>query len=334
MENKHNILHESCRTDLAVELKEQMQETMLEGVEVYSRQFEIDGLEETRIRIVNEHGASIMGKPEGMYITLEMTEDVFHDGRQQVQDAIVEILRDLIGDEAKHILVVGLGNREVTPDALGPVVMEHLQVTRHLKKCGIFNREVVLAAIAPGVMAQTGMETVEIIKGIVQETAPDVVIVIDALAARQSKRLNRTIQFCDTGIAPGAGVGNNRQKMDKTSLGVNVIAVGVPTVISVPTIICDAMQHFMYLLEEELGGERDGNESFERPARNREKTGFTGLSSQVAQLSEQERYQLAQELVQPYFSDLFVTPKNIDEEVHRMSVCIADGINAYIERVE
>lgn len=357
------ILHENCRTDLALELREQMQDSLIDGIKVYTKQFEIDGLEETRIHIVNEYGASMMGKPEGMYVTLEMTENAFRDGKKQIEEAIVDILKDLIASEVKQILVVGLGNRDVTPDALGPVVVEHLQVTRHLDRCGIEKQAVLLSAIAPGVMAQTGMETVEIIKGIVKETTPDVVIVIDALAARQSKRLNRTIQFCDTGIAPGAGVGNNRAKMDKESLGVDVIAIGVPTVIAVPTIICDAMQHFLCLLEAEerknaVEREVAGKKRAEREAAGKRKADdmnncgmncegktdgyekqedcekFSSLSSQVAKLSQQEQYQLAQELVQPYFTDLFVTPKNIDEEMYRMSLCIAQGINAYIEGVE
>jgi spore protease len=244
----------------------------------------------------------------GQYVTLEM-----HKLYEPcVQHKLAEILKDVLDTlcpKAQHLLMVGLGNRSVTPDAVGPMVIEQLDVTRHLYEHGLLNAKGTcknVAAIAPGVMAQTGMETVEIVKGLVSQLSPDVVIVIDALAARSSNRLNRTIQLCDTGIHPGAGVGNNRQRMDAHTLGVKVVAIGVPTVIAVPTIISDAMQQLLCLLGEQHAGKL------------------------VEELSYEEQYRLAEELVKPYFSDMFVTPKNIDEEMETVSACIAKGLNAYI----
>ena len=145
------------------------------------------------------------------------------------------------------MLVVGLGNREVTPDALGPEVVGNLRITRHVVKeygKAAFEKEKVhmVSGIVPGVMAQTGMETLEIVRGVVEETQPDVVVAIDALAARSSKRLNRTIQISDAGIHPGSGVGNHRHSLTRETIGVPVVAIGVPPVVDAATIVYDAVR--------------------------------------------------------------------------------------------
>lgn len=300
----------SCHTDLAVEMKEEVEQKQeLMGVEVSTKKHSYYGITETRIQIVDERGEAALGKPVGNYVTLEVEKLYREPVQKKIAKIICEVI-DHLSQSAQNILVAGLGNRSVTPDAIGPAVIEHLQITRHLFQCGYVKSDAlnmkVVSAIAPGVMAQTGMETVEVLQGIIEKTHPQVVVVVDALAARSSNRLNRTIQLCDTGISPGAGVGNNRQKMNEETLGVKVIAIGVPTVIAVPTIISDAMQQLLFLLGAEHAGKL------------------------VEELSYDEQYQLAEELVKPYFTDMFVTPKNIDEEVMMMSECIAQGINAYI----
>ena len=157
------------------------------------------------------------------------------------------------GEDAS-VLMVGLGNRAVTPDALGPRVADNLNITRHIVreygKYAMGEEEVTLvSALVPGVMAQTGMETAEIIRGVVEETKPDVILAVDALAARNSKRLNRTIQIADTGISPGSGVGNHRNAITEESMGVPVIAIGVPTVVDAATIVNDAMENLMTEME-------------------------------------------------------------------------------------
>ena len=237
------------RTDLALETKERFEEDDVEirGVsveEVYREELDI---RVTRVRIETENGAKIMGKPVGEYVTLEApglleAEEEYHS---LVAEELSGYIRDMIGEEEKSVLVVGLGNRDVTPDALGPQVVEHLLITRHIIReygaCA-FGRESMnrISAIAPGVMAQTGMETFEIVKGIVKETSPNLVIAIDALAARSSKRLNRTIQLSDAGIHPGSGVGNHRNSLTKENLGVDILAIGIPTVVDAATIVYDA----------------------------------------------------------------------------------------------
>ena len=146
-----------------------------------------------------------------------------------------------------------LGNREVTPDALGPYVVDQLNITRHMVqeygRYGVEEESRIVSAIVPGVMAQTGMETAEIVQGVVKETKPDMILVIDALAARSSKRLNRTIQISDAGIHPGAGVGNHRSVITKETMGIPVIAIGVPTVVDAATIVNDTMENFIAALE-------------------------------------------------------------------------------------
>ena len=219
-----------------------------------------------------------------------------------------EVLDRLIQKEEK-VLVVGLGNKEVTPDALGPLVVEHLFITRHLKKESLLqiNCEKEVSAIVPGVMAQTGMETQEIIRGVVEQTKPDVVIAIDALAARNSNRLNKTIQISNTGIAPGSGVGNYRQALTKETIGVPVIAIGVPTVISVPAIVNDSMQRIFQILEQVNG------------------------NNVLDTFTEEEQLELAKEIVDKDFASMFVTPKNIDEAVRRISFTISEAINQYVD---
>ena len=210
------------------------------------------------------------------------------------------------------VLVVGLGNREVTPDALGPRVVDNLFITRHIvKEYGKYafgeknvNR---ISSIVPGVMAQTGMESLEIIHGIIDETKPDLVIVIDALAARSTKRLNRTIQVTDTGINPGSGVGNHRHGLNKKSLGIPVISIGIPTVVDAATIVNDTMFNLIAAMSQSKA--------------------FDMLGDSLKELNDGEKYELIRELLSPNLNAMFVTPKDIDESVKRLSYTISEGIN-------
>ena len=214
--------------------------------------------------------------------------------------------------ENLKVLVAGLGNREVTPDALGPQVVDHLFVTRHLlQEFGHylieFENGCSVSGIVPGVMAQTGMESVEIMRGIVKETNPDIVIVIDALAARNVKRLNRTIQITDTGIVPGSGVGNHRNAINRANLGVPVIAVGIPTVVDAATIVADTFVSLVDIMEKTKQQ--------------------VGLKEPFERLNEAEREELVRELISPKMNTMYVTPKDIDEEVRRLSFTISEGLN-------
>ena len=236
------------RTDLALEERESFDGSGVEihGVEVEESCDEERDVRLTRVKIVSERGAREMGKSRGTYLTLEAPglASPDEDYHREVSEMIADLLRELTGT-AESVLVAGVGNRDVTPDALGPQAVSNLMITRHLIR--EYGREMmgmdgccVVSGIVPGVMAQTGMETSEILQGIIEETRPDLLIVIDALAARSTRRLGRTVQITDTGIQPGSGVGNHRGSLTKESLGIPVIAIGVPTVVEAAAIVYDA----------------------------------------------------------------------------------------------
>ena len=243
--------HFPIRTDLALESKERMEaeKNELRGVTFEEFYDEERNISITKVRVETENGAKAIGKPIGTYLTLEAPDMLVPDEgcHKEISQVLSDQLKELLGEEIGSVLVVGLGNREVTPDALGPEVVNNLYITRHLlKEYGEYafsGRKVAqISGIVPGVMAQTGMETVEIIRGIIRETNPQMVIAIDALAARSIKRLGRTIQIADTGINPGSGVGNHRKGLNQESLGVPVVAIGVPLVVDAATIVYDVCQ--------------------------------------------------------------------------------------------
>ena len=255
-----------ARTDLALEAREFVEDAngKLQGVIVEEYEKENIGMNITKVQITSQNSAKRLGKPKGTYITLEVpglcesgeTSDV-SENHEKIAEEISFHLRQLLPrkEGTLHVLVVGLGNRDVTADALGPTVAQHLYVSRHMVQeygtLGLGKRDfAATSCIVPGVMANTGMETAEIVKGVVGETKPDAVLVIDALAARSVKRLNRTIQISNTGIHPGSGVGNHRNAIDEEVLGVPVIAMGVPTVVDAATIVADALEKMHKELKE------------------------------------------------------------------------------------
>ena len=246
------------RTDLALEATERFTEENVEvrGVEIHEDYNEEKDIRTTVVKITTENGARTMGRPQGSYITIEAPGLSVHDEdyHREISQEISRHLRELIDlEKEKSILVVGLGNAAITADALGPHVIENLHMTRHLIReyglRGIGQEKIhCVSGIVPGVMAQTGMECVEILKGVVKETKPDFLITVDALAARSIRRLGRTIQLTDTGITPGSGIGNHRNAINRKSVGVPVISLGVPTVVDAATIVSDAMTEFISAL--------------------------------------------------------------------------------------
>ena len=250
--------------------------------------------------IETENGAKTMGKPKGTYITIEASnmDEEDEDYHREISVQLAKVIKKLLPKhkEEMSVLVVGLGNRDVTPDALGPRVVDNLFITRHiLKEYGKYafgegkvNR---ISSIVPGVMAQTGMETAQIIMGVVKELKPDCMIVIDALAARSTARLANTIQLSDTGIMPGSGVGNHRNAINDRNMGVPVIALGVPTVVDAATIVGDALE---------------------------------GL---LDSMDYSRRKQVVQDFIPESMSRMYVTPKDVDELVKRISFTISEAVN-------
>lgn len=293
------------RTDLALEVRESFEDDDVEikGVILDEKYIEEKEVKITTVEIKDEQGAKAMQKPIGTYITIEARklqekDDEYHSS---ISEEISSYIMQLVGDSYQQgVLIVGLGNREVTPDALGPWVVDNLFVTRHLireygKEFGEKNHLQSVSALAPGVMAQTGMEVVEILKGLIKETKPGVVIAIDALAARSVERLNTTVQITDTGISPGAGIGNNRQALNEESLGTKVVALGVPTVVDAFTIVRDSLEQAL------------------------SKQDFTPEEIQkfILEVTDQQTVH-----------NMFVTPKDIDESMKCISYTISEALNS------
>ena len=314
----------TIRTDLAMEQKERFESDHVEvsGVVLEEEYDEEKEIKITTVKIETENGAKTMGKPVGTYLTLEAPNLAAGDEgyHREISETLAGFLAEYMQDENKgteqrdrySVLVVGLGNREVTPDALGPYVVDQLNITRHIvQEYGKYAIEEEngrsVSAVVPGVMAQTGMETAEIIKGIVQETSPDLIMVIDALAARSTKRLNRTIQISDAGIHPGAGVGNHRSAITKDTMGIPVIAIGVPTVVDAATIVNDTMENFIAALETS--------------------DSLRGVGVVLQGYNSAEKYELVKELISPHLNGMFVTPKDIDETIRRISYTISEALN-------
>ena len=231
---------QNIRTDLAMEAHELSRkdaEQKIDGVEAVTEN--CGGINVTRVRIYNENGEKALGKAQGTYVTIETPQIRYSvEEYNKAVEIIAKELADMAGNTSLT-LVAGLGNREITPDALGCEVVSGLLVTNHMKQYmdKTFAQELkAVCAVAPGVLGTTGIETVQIIKGITDTVKPDLVIAVDALAAADIKRVCTTIQIADTGIQPGAGVGNNRKGLNHETLGVKVIAVGVPTVIDAAAI--------------------------------------------------------------------------------------------------
>ena len=308
------------RTDLAMEQKERFESDHVEvsGVVLEEEYDEEKEIKITTVRIETENGAKAMGKPVGTYLTLEAPNMAAADEgyHREISETLAGFLEKYMKDTEENqekgysVLVVGLGNREVTPDALGPYVVDQLNVTRHIvQEYGRYavgkGGSRIVSAIVPGVMAQTGMESAEIIRGIVNETTPDLIMVIDALAARSTKRLNRTIQISDAGIHPG--VGNHRSEITKDTMGIPVIAIGVPTVVDAATIVNDTMENFITALET--------SETLK------------GVGVVLQGYNSAEKYELVKELIAPHLNGMFVTPKDIDDTVRRISYTISEAMN-------
>lgn len=310
------------RTDLALEEKEKFESDDVEvkGVILEEEYDEEREIQMTRVIIQTEKGARTMGKPVGTYITLEAPNLVVPDEsyHREVSVRLAGHVKELMEKMGLHerqdcsVLIVGLGNRDVTPDALGPNVADQVCVNRHVvKEYGKYAMGMdvmnLVSAITPGVMGKTGMETVEIVRGIVEQTHPDLVIAVDALAARNSKRLNRTIQIADTGIHPGSGVGNHRNGLTRESLGIPVIAIGVPTVVDAATIVNDTMENLIRALETS--------------------DSLKGVGEVLRSYNGTEKYELVKELISPHLNGMYMTPKDVDEMVVQIGFTISEGLN-------
>lgn len=304
------------RTDLALERRDLYRKANrldkeIDGIETEEEE---NGprIRTARVKVLNENGAQAIGKPVGSYITIDIQKlkVATEEDIQESAEVLAKELRELL---AKHsapkdeILVVGLGNQYVTPDALGPKVINDIDVTRHILNYmpQVLSQDTrPVSAISPGVLGTTGIETLEILKGIVDNVHPKLLIVIDALASRSIERISSTIQLADTGITPGAGVGNTRKDLSESTLGIPVVALGIPTVVDAATIAADSLDLFIQKLQQEA----NSNEFLNN-------------------LQEEDKYEMIKQVLVPEDYNFIVTPKEIDDLIENMSSVVARGIN-------
>ena len=277
-------------TDLALEGGGAMQPERLQS-----------GIERTVVRIDSPEAAAQLGRPMGMYVTFSCPQQMSIElgTRRALSRELGKTIAGMLPEQVKSVLVTGLGNRSVTPDALGPRTVERVLVTRHMGDClpeDAQGRMASVCAAAPGVLGVTGIETAEVLRGLVEHVRPDAVIAVDALASRSSQRICSTIQVADSGISPGSGVGNHRKALTRETLGVPVIAVGVPMVVYASTIACDAVSYL---------SDADG----------------------AAQEDEDALIACVERVVSERLGDLIVTPREVDALVERMAGIVAEGIN-------
>ena len=304
------------RTDLADERTELYKkanniENEIEGVEANEEEIN-NNIKLTRVKILDEKGEQALGKRKGTYITIDM-KNMKYMGNDEIQSAsevlgkeLKNMIKEHVGLE-DEILVVGLGNIYVTPDALGPKVINEIDITRHLLKYVpqyLEKNTRPVSAISPGVLGTTGIETAEILKGIVENVKPKLMIVIDSLASRSMERISSTIQLADTGIVPGAGVDNARKELTKDTLGIPVIAIGIPTVVETAVVVNDCLDVFIEKLQQEARS-----------------------NDYLNKLKEEDNYEEIKEALIPKEFNFIVTPKEIDGLIENMKDVVARGIN-------
>lgn len=314
----------SFRTDMADERVDTYKRvnnlTKVDGIKVESNTK--DGVITTVVDVLNENGQKAVSKKIGRYITMEVQDINYLDenGKENVQNIIATQLKALIGDDKnKSIFVVGLGNIAVTPDALGPKVVKQIDITRHLLN---YAKELVsentraVSAISPGVLGTTGIETSEIVTSIVEKIKPDMLIVIDSLASGSIHRIGNTIQISNTGITPGEGVRNKREGINEETLGIPVIAMGVPTVVDMATITNEAIDKMIENAKNELNNySNDKNKS--------------NILNAFSALEQDTRYDMIANLLNT--QNYIVTPKEIDDVITSVSDLIASGINMALQ---
>lgn len=293
--------------------------TEIDGVKVESKNDEV--VTTTTVDVLNENGATALSKEIGKYITMEIKDIKYleENDKNKIINTLSNEIKNLIGeDKTKSILVVGLGNIYVTPDSLGPKVVQTVDITRHLIN---FAKDLVepdtrsVSALSPGVLGTTGIETSEIITSVCNEVKPDIVIAIDSLASSSINRLGTTIQLSNTGITPGAGVRNKREGINQNTLNVPVIAIGVPTVVDMATITSEAIDKMVEVTKQKI---ENGDNSV-----NKEQ-----IEKVINVFNDDNKYNMIANVLDT--DNFIVTPKEIDDVIQIVSDLISGGINMSI----
>lgn len=293
--------------------------TEIDGVKVESKNDDI--VTTTTVDVLNENGATALSKEIGKYITMEIKDIKYLEekDKNKIINTLSNEIKNLIGeDKTKSILVVGLGNIYVTPDSLGPKVVQTVDITRHLIN---FAKDLVepdtrsVSALSPGVLGTTGIETSEIITSVCNEVKPDIVIAIDSLASSSINRLGTTIQLSNTGITPGAGVRNKREGINQNTLNVPVIAIGVPTVVDMATITSEAIDKMVEVTKQKI---ENGDNSVSKEQ----------IERVINIFNDDNKYNMIANVLDT--DNFIVTPKEIDDVIQIVSDLISSGINMSI----
>ena len=335
--HKIDLKKYEIRTDMAIDLTEKSKDKF--ETETYNKKG-------VKVSWLNLDKDNEIGKKPGCYLTLEFDDITDDDMKKTVAQVFTEeflLMLEKIGFNKKtKTLIIGLGNIKSTPDALGPLTSEKIIVTKHLfdMKVKVEDKFTCVSSFYPGVTGSTGIETSDLIKGVCDETKPDLIIVVDALASTSISRVNKSIQVSDTGVSPGSGIGNRRKEISKDTLGVPVIAIGVPTVTSAAVIVSDTINYMLknYAYNKKFSNSKSSKLTVkpvnylknEVDATMEDKKTLLGL---VGLLSEKELSSLTYEVLTPIGYNLMVTPKEVDFVMKKLSEIISYGINHTIHKI-
>ena len=339
MNHEIDLKKYDIRTDLVLDSIESSKSNIRSDI------YEKEGIKVTRVD-VDDNSTSILNKKKGKYVTIEFNDITDSDNRNNVKDIFTCELKNMIDNlnlnDNYSALIIGLGNEKSTPDSLGPKVIDNVLVTRYLYVLGenVSDGIRCTSGLSPGVMATTGIETVDIISSIVEKIKPDLVLVVDALAASTISRVNKSIQITDSGIHPGSGVGNMRKEISFDTLKIPVIGIGVPTVVSSSVIVYDTIEflfkHISYIKDNPNKNKLIFNRKNyldkikDRELSDMEKTNLMGL---FGSLSEDEEKGLINEVLEALSYNFIVTPKEVDFLIEKLSLIISKGINDVLHKI-
>ncbi|HHZ02563.1 MAG TPA: GPR endopeptidase [Tissierellia bacterium] len=301
------------RTDLAYEANESLARKV-EGITLKTKNYTHGEVIELEIK--DDEAEKVIGKKKGKYVTYETKslKSLSQKSRQEVVEILSQAIKDVSGLDRGKILVVGLGNRNITADALGPKTLDNIKVTRQFFKA--YNKEFdedynEVSILEPGVLGTTGIETINTIIGVAEKIKPNLIIVVDALASRKMRRLCSVVQITDAGIEPGSGIGNMQGSLNYETIGVKVVAVGIPTVVDTATIVNDTIE----MMEETL----------------KTKTDDVGqIMGILSDLEYNEKHAFIKEILNPLYGESIVTPSSVDELIDYLSNLLAESINKAI----
>ena len=290
---------------------------------------------------IDDESSKLINRKKGKYVTILFNDVTDKENCDRIEEIFIKVFNDFVGDN-NNILVIGLGNDKSTPDSLGPKVIDNLIITRHLFVLGEDISEGIkeVAGFSPGVMACTGIETGDYIKAVINEVKPNMVVVVDALAAGSMDRVNKSIQITDTGIHPGSGVGNMRKEISYDTMGIPVIAIGVPTVVEASVIVYDTInylfKHISYIKDNQSKNKLIFSRSNyvdkikDKDLNLKEKREILGM---IGELSDTDKKSLIEEVLASVNYNFIVTPKEVDFVIDKLSMIIGDGINKCLHNI-